>query len=138
MAWTIKTRLVVKMTNEPILNAKFIPPAPPRHHPKTEESAEIARLVDEFLAKGGKIKTGHGNKIDKTVPFVMCENFTVWPQREYVLQVMRDKFITKSGLATKTKLRFSLVSQVLAGERLPDNREHQLILDTVENWRIKL
>lgn len=126
------------MINEPILDAKFAAPNPPRHKPKTEESAEIARLVDEFLAKGGKIKTGHGNKIDKTVPFVMCENFTVWPQREYVLQIMREKFITKGGLATKTKLRFSLVSQVLAGERLPDNREREIILNAVENWGIKL
>jgi len=125
------------MINEPILDTKFIPPSPPRHQPKHEESAEIARLVDEFLAKGGKIKTGHGNKIDKTVPFVMCENFTVWPQREYVLQVMREKFITKGDLATKTKLRFSLVSQALAGERLPDNRERQIILGAVENWGVK-
>ena len=89
------------------------------------------------MAKGGKIKTGHGNKIDKTVQFVMGDNFTVWPQREYILQVMRDKFITKGCLATKTKLRLSLVSQVLAGERLPDNRERQIILDTVENWGVK-
>ena len=125
------------MTNEPILNAKFRPPCPPLYKPKVEESEEISRLVDEFLAKGGKIKTGHGNKIDKTIPFVMCENFTVWPQREYVLQIMRDKFITKGDLATKTKLRFSLVSQVLAGERLPDNRERQIILDAVENWSVK-
>lgn len=35
------------MTNEPILNAKFIPPAPPLNKPKTEESAEIERLVQE-------------------------------------------------------------------------------------------
>ena len=125
------------MINEPILDAKFIPPSPPRHQPKHEESAEIARLVDEFLANGGKIKTGHGNKIDKTTQFVMGDNFTVWPQREYVLQVMRDKFITKGGLATKTKLRFSLVSQVLAGERLPDNRERQIILGAVESWGVK-
>lgn len=41
------------MTNEPILNAKFMPPAPPLNKPKTEESAEIERLVQEFLAKGG-------------------------------------------------------------------------------------
>lgn len=122
------------MINEPILDAKFAAPNPPRHQPKHEESAEIERLVQEFLAKGGKIKTGQGNKIDKTVPFVMCENFTVWPQREYVLQIMREKFITKGGLATKTKLRFSLVTQVLAGERLPDNRERQIILGAVENW----
>ena len=127
------------MINEPIIDAKFIPPSPPRHQPKHEESAEIARLVDEFLAKGGKIKTGHGNKIDKTTPFVMGDNFTVWPQqREYILKVMRDKFITKGGLATKTKLRFSLLSQMLACERLPDNRERQLILDTVENWGSKI
>jgi len=125
------------MINEQILDAKFAAPNPPRHKPKHEESAEIARLVDEFLAKGGKIKTGQGNKIDKTTQFVMGDNFTVWPQREYVLQVMRDKFITKDGLATKTKLRFSLVSQVLAGERLPDNRERQIILGAVENWGIK-
>lgn len=63
---------------------------------------------------------------------------TVWPQREYVLQVMRKKYITKGGLATKTKLRLSLVSQVLAGERLPDNREREIILNAVENWGIKL
>ena len=126
------------MTNEPILNAKFIPPAPPLNKPKTEESAEIERLVQEFLAKGGKIKTGQGNKIDKTVPFVMCENFTVWPQRDYVLKVMRQKHISKDCLAAKTKLRFSLVSQVLAGERLPDNREREIILNAVENWGIKL
>lgn len=126
------------MINEQILDAKFAAPNPPRHKPKTEESAEIARLVDEFLAKGGKIKTGQGNKIDKTTQFVMGDNFTVWPQRSYVLQVMRDKFITKGGLATKTKLRFSLVSAVLAGERLPDNREREIILNAVENWGIKL
>ena len=123
------------MTNEPILNAKFRPPCPPLYKPKIEESEEIARLTQEFEAKGGKIKIGHGNKSDKTVQFVMGDNFTVWPQREYVLQVMRKKFITKSGLATKTKLRFSLLSQVLAGDRLPDNRERQIILDAVENWR---
>jgi len=52
-------------------NAKFIPTAPPLNKPKTEESAEIARPGDEFLAKDGKIKTGHCNKIDKTVPFVV-------------------------------------------------------------------
>jgi len=126
------------MINEQILDAKFAAPNPPRHKPKTEESAEIARLVDEFLAKGGKIKTGQGNKIDKTTQFVMGDNFTVWPQRSYVLQVMRDKFITKGGLATKTKLHFSLVSAVLAGERLPDNREREIILNAVENWGIKL
>ena len=68
----------------------------------------------------------------------MGDNFTVWPQRSYVLQVMRDKFITKGGLATKTKLRFSLVSAVLAGERLPDNREREIILNAVENWGVKL
>lgn len=89
------------MINEPILDAKFIPPSPPRHQPKHEESAEISRLVDEFLAKGGKIKTGYGNKIDKTTQFVMGDNFTVWPQREYILQVMRDKFITKGGLKNR-------------------------------------
>lgn len=126
------------MINKQILDAKFAAPNPPRHKPKTEESAEIARLVDEFLAKGGKIKTGQGNKIDKTTQFVMGDNFTVWPQRSYVLQVMRDKFITKGGLATKTKLRFSLVSQVLAGERLPDLQERAKILEAVENWGVKL
>ena len=126
------------MIHEPILDAKFAAPNPPRHKPKTEESAEIERLVQEYLAKGGKIKTGHGNKIDKTTQFVMGDNFTVWPQRSYVLQVMRDKFITKGGLATKTKLRFSLVSAVLAGERLPDNREREIILNAVENWGVKL
>lgn len=126
------------MINKQILDAKFAAPNPPRHKPKTEESAEIARLVDEFLAKGGKIKTGQGNKIDKTTQFVMGDNFTVWPQRSYVLQVMRDKFITKGGLATKTKLRFSLVSQVLAGERLPDSQERAKILEAVENWGVKL
>ena len=63
---------------------------------------------------------------------------TVWPYRNHVLKIMRDKFITKGGLATKTKLRLSLVSQVLAGERLPDNREREIILNAVENWGIKL
>ena len=126
------------MINKQILDAKFAAPNPPRHKPKTEESAEIARLVDEFLAKGGVIKTGHGNKIDKQQTFIIGEAFAVWPQREYVLQVMRQKYITKGGLATKTKLRFSLVSAVLAGERLPDNREREIILNAVENWGIKL
>ena len=89
------------------LLGKNAAPAPPRHTPKTAESAEIQRLVDEFLAKGGVIKTGHGNKIDKTVPFVMCENFATWPQREYVLQIMRDKFITKGGLKKSKALASS-------------------------------
>ena len=125
------------MINSPIIDAKFTPPAPPRHTPKTAESAEIQRLVDEFLAKGGVIKTGHGNKIDKQQTFIIGEAFAVWPQRDYVLKVMRQKYITKDGLATKTKLRLSLVSQVLAGERLPDNREREIILNAVENWGIK-
>ena len=126
------------MINSPILDAKFIPPAPPRHTPKTAESAEIQRLVDEFLAKGGVIKTGHGNNLDKPNTFLVGEAVTAWPQRDYVLQVMRKKYITKGGLATKTKLRLSLLSAVLAGERLPDNREREIILNAVENWGIKL
>lgn len=126
------------MINEPILDAKFAAPNPPRHQPKHEESAEIQRLVDEFLAKGGKIKTWHGNKIDKQQTFIIGDAFAVWPQREYVLQVMRKKFISKGGLATKTKLRFSLVSKFLAGEQLPDKQEREIILNAVENWGIKL
>ena len=50
------------MINEPVIDSKFRPPTPPLNKIKIEESEEIARLVDEFLAKGGKIKTGHGNK----------------------------------------------------------------------------
>ena len=126
------------MINEPILDAKFAAPNPPRHTPKIAESAEIQRLVDEFLAKGGKIKTGRGNNLDKPNTFLVGEAVTVWPYRNHVLQVMRKKYITKGGLATKTKLRLSLVSQVLAGERLPDNREREIILNAVENWGIKL
>ncbi len=126
------------MINEPILDAKFAAPNPPRHTPKIAESAEIQRLVDEFLAKGGKIKTGNGNNLHKPNTFLVGEAVTVWPQREYVLQVMRKKYITKGGLATKTKLRLSLLSAVLAGERLPDNREREIILNAVENWGIKL
>ena len=126
------------MINEPILDAKFAAPNPPRHTPKIAESAEIQRLVDEFLAKGGKIKTGNGNNLHKPNTFLVGEAVTVWPQREYVLQVMRKKYITKDGLATKTKLRLSLLSKMLAGERLPDNREREIILNAVENWGIKL
>ena len=126
------------MINEPILDAKFAAPNPPRHTPKIAESAEIQRLVDEFLAKGGKIKTGNGNNLHKPNTFLVGEAVTVWPQRDYVLQVMRKKYITKGGLATKTKLRLSLLSKMLAGERLPDNREREIILNAVENWGIKL
>lgn len=127
------------MINEQILDTKFAAPNPPRHKPKTEESAEIERLVQEYLAKGGTIKTGTGNSLDKKQTFAISNDAaTVWPQREYVLQVMREKFITKDRLATKTKLRLSLITQVLAGERLPDNRERQIILNAVENWGIKL
>lgn len=127
------------MINEQILDARFAAPNPPRHKPKTEESAEIERLAQEYLAKGGTIKTGTGNSLDKKQTFAISNDAaTVWPQREYVLQVMREKFITKDRLATKTKLRLSLITQVLAGERLPDNRERQIILNAVENWGIKL
>jgi len=126
------------MINQLTLNAKFIPPAPPRHTPKTAESAEIALLTEEYLAKGGKIKTGHGNNLDKPNTFLVGEAVTVWPQREYVLQIMRQKFISKGGLATKTKLRLSLVSKFLAGEQLPDKQEREIILTAVENWGIKL
>ena len=126
------------MINEQTVDLKFKPPAPPRHHPKTAESAEIQRLVDEFLAKGGVIKTGNGNNLDKPNTFLVGEAVTTWSQREYVLQVMRKKYITKGWLATKTKLRLSLLSQVLAGERLPDNQEREIILTAVENWGIKL
>jgi len=126
------------MINEQPLDAKFRPPSPPRHKPKTEESAEIARLVDEFLAKGGKITTGHGNKIDKANTFLVGEAVTVWPQREYILRLMRKKFISKDKLAEKTKLRLSLVSKFLAGEQLPDKQEREIILTSVENWGIKL
>lgn len=126
------------MINEQILDAKFIPPSPPRHQPKHEESAEIALLTEDYLANGGKIKTGQGNKIDKQQTFIINEAFAVWPQRDYVLRVMRQKYISKDCLATKTKLRLSLITQVLAGERLPDNREREIILNAVENWGIKL
>lgn len=39
------------MINEPIIDAKFIPPSPPRHQPKHEESAEIALSWPDALSK---------------------------------------------------------------------------------------
>jgi len=123
------------MINEQVFNAKFRPPMPPLYKPKTEESLEIARLTQEFEANGGKIKSDNAKPCAKTDTFLVGDSFVIWPQREQVLRLMREKFITQNGLAKKTKLRFSLVSKILAGERLPDKQERELILSVVENWR---
>jgi hypothetical protein len=126
------------MINEQPLDAKFRPPSPPLYKPKTEESLEIARLTQEFEAKGGKIKKDNANPSSKTDTFLVGDAFLVWPQREHILRLMRQKFISKDKLAAKTKLRLSLVSKFLAGEQLPDKQEREIILTSVENWGIKL
>lgn len=127
------------MINEQILDAKFAAPNPPRHKPKTEESAEIALLTEEYLAKGGTIKTGTGNSLDRRQTFAISSDAaTVWPYRNHVLKIMREKYISQMALRAKTKISKKLLQSVLAGEQLPDAQERQKILEAVENWGVKL
>ena len=127
------------MINEQILDAKFAAPNPPRHKPKTEESSEIERLVQEYLAKGGTIKTATGNSLDKKQTFAISNDAaTVWPYRNHVLKIMREKYISQMALRAKIKISKKLLQNVLAGEQLPDAQERAKILEAVENWGVKL
>lgn len=104
----------------------------PNNRPKNKESLEIAALTAEFLANGGTIKQANSNKINKQQDFLPGD--VSWHELPKVLRIMRKKYITKSALSKKTKIKFSLLSKFLSGEQLPDMRERGLILTTVENW----
>lgn len=124
------------MINEQPLDAKFRPPSPPRHKPKTEESAEIARLVDEFLAKGGEITrdsrpTAFVSQFGKK-PAIAPADTAVWHQKDEVLRLMRKHKILTKKISGKMRLPFSQIEAYLKGLRCPCKETQERIAATLD------
>ena len=103
----------------------------PNNRPKTKESLEIAALTAEFLARGGQIKRAKGNQLHVAMNPLAQD---VWPNREKVLKIFKEKKIRASDLAKRFKKSQQLITQWLTGTRTPDNEERVKIEKLVKEW----
>ena len=91
--------------------------------PKLQQSAEISRLADEFLKRGGSItrevkptvfKSEFGRK-----PSVAPVDTAVWTQKNEVLALMKKHKILTFKIAGKLKIPTSQLDSHLKGLRYP-------------------
>lgn len=118
------------MINEQLAPTEKPITALPNNRPKTKESLEIAALTAEFLARGGQIKRAKGNQLHVAMNPLTQD---IWPNREKVLRILKEKGIKPGDLARRFKKSQQLITQWLTGARTPDNNErlnnHQLKLE---------
>lgn len=119
------------MINEQLAPTEKPITALPNNRPKTKESLEIAALTAEFLARGGVIKQANGNSLN-----VAMNTFAqdVWPNREKVLKIFKEKKIKANDLARRFKKSQQLITQWLTGARAPDNKEREKLENIVKEW----
>lgn len=103
----------------------------PNNRPKTKESLEIAALTAEFLARGGQIKRAKGNQLHVAMNPLAQD---IWPNREKILKIFKEKKIRASDLARRFKKSQQLITQWLLGIRTPDNEERAKIEKLVKEW----
>ena len=103
----------------------------PNNRPKHKESLEIAALTAEFLARGGQIKRVKGNQLNVAINPLAQD---IWPEREKVLKIFKEKKIRASDLARRFKKSQQLITQWLTGTRTTDNEERVKIEKLVKEW----
>lgn len=104
----------------------------PNNRPKKKESLEIAALTAEFLARGGQIKRTKGNQLHVAMNPLAQD---VWPNREKVLRIFKEKGIKPGDLARRFKKSQQLITQWLTGARTPDNQEREKLEIIVKEWK---
>ena len=119
-----------------MINEQFLPTerpitSLPNNRPKYKESLEIAALTAEFLANGGTIKQANGNSLNIAMNPLAQD---IWPNREKVLKIFKEKKIKASALAKKFKKTQQMITHWLTGVRTPDNQERAQLEDMIINW----
>lgn len=120
-----------RMINEQLPPTEKPITALPNNRPKTKESLEIAALTAEFLARGGQIKRVKGNQLHVAMNPLAQD---IWPEREKVLAILKEKKIKASDMARRFKKSKQLITQWLTGVRAPDNEEREKIERLVKEW----
>ena len=103
----------------------------PNNRPKHKESLEIAALTAEFLKNGGIIKQANGNSLNIAMNPLAQD---IWPNREKILKIFKEKKIRASDLARRFKKSQQLITQWLTGARAPDNKEREKLENIVKEW----
>lgn len=119
------------MINEQLAPTEKPITALPNNRPKAKESLEIAALTAEFLARGGQIKRAKGNQLHVAMNPLAQD---IWPNREKVLKIFKEKKIKASDMARRFKKSQQLITQWLTGTRTPDNEERVKIEKLVKEW----
>lgn len=119
------------MINEQLAPATKPMTSLPNNRPKTKESLEIAALTAEFLARGGTIKKANGNSLNIAMNPLAQD---IWPNREKVLKIFKEKKIKASDLARRFKKSQQLITQWLTGARVPNNQEREKLENIVKEW----
>lgn len=119
------------MINEQLAPTKRPITSLPNNRPKYKESLEIAALTAEFLANGGTIKKANGNSLNIAMNQLAQD---VWPNREKVLKIFKEKKIKASDLARRFKKSQQLITHWLTGARTPDNQEREKLENIVKKW----
>ena len=117
------------MINEQLPPSERPITALPNNRPKTKESLEIAALTAEFLARGGQIKRVKGNQLHVAMNPLAQD---IWPEREKVLAIFKEKKIKASDLARRFKKSQRLITQWLTGARVPNNHEREKLENIVK------
>jgi hypothetical protein len=102
---------------------------------KHDESAEIQALVDEFLNRGGSIKT----TIKPTVfvsefgrkPNIAPVDTAVWKQKDEVSRIMTRHRILTGTLARNLKIAPKFVAEFFKGTRYPTLETQERIMKSL-------
>jgi ribosome-binding protein aMBF1 (putative translation factor) len=119
------------MINEQLAPTEKPITALPNNRTKAKESLEIAALTAEFLARGGQIKRVKGNQLHVAMNPLAQD---IWPNREKVLKIFKEKKIKASDMSRRFKKSQQLITQWLTGARTPDNEERVKLERLVKEW----
>ena len=108
----------------------------PNIRPKLDQSAEIAKQIEEFLAKGGEITrdsrpTAFVSQFGKK-PAIAPKDTAVWHQKDEVLRLMRKHKILTKKISGKMRLPFSQIEAYLKGLRCPCKETQERIAATLD------
>jgi hypothetical protein len=114
---------------------KNAPDYTPQIRIKSDESAEIQALVDEFLGRGGSIKT----TIKPTVfvsefgrkPNIAPVDTAVWHQKDEVSELMSRHKILTGTLARNLKIAPKYMVEFFKGTRYPTLEAQERIMNAL-------
>lgn len=104
---------------------------------KHDESAEISALVDEFLKRGGSIKTTSKPTVFISEfgrkPSVAPVDTTVWKQKDDVQKLMVKHKILSGTIERKLKLSPKFMAEFFKGLRYPSLETQERIMSALDS-----